>query len=200
MNRLMIYALWLGLAAMPALSAYAQIPALSQKEQLQYAVDPALSKVNARVGFFGIASKTARFPKASGRIVLNPKRLDTVQLDVDLDATVLEAGDSVTLSRLKGPDFFDVGQHPVVRFTGRAMNMTGPVTAQVTGDLTAKGVTRPVTLAVVFAKPPVQATGKEPIQLTAQTTIDRTDFGMNAYRLIVAKNVTITINARMIPI
>jgi polyisoprenoid-binding protein YceI len=192
-------AIWLSLSLLPALSASAQVALPSSKDQLQFTLDPVLSKVHARVGFLGLASKTARFPKVSGRIVLNPKRLDTIQLNVDLDATALEAGDSVTLSRLKGPDFFDVEHYPGVHFVGRAMTMTGPVTAQISGELTAKGVTRPVTLAVGFAKPPASATGQEPIQLTAQTKIDRTEFGMNAYRFIVAKTVTITINAQMVP-
>lgn len=189
----------LSFAALFSLTASAQVPLPAANDPLQFTLDPTLSKVHARVGFFGLASKTARFPKVSGRIVLNPKRLDTIQLNVDLDATALEAGDSVTLGRLRGPDFFDVERHPTVRFVGREMAMTGPVTARISGNLTAKGVTRPVVLAVSFTKPPASATGREPIQLAAQTKIDRTEFGMNAYRFIVAKTVTITINAQMVP-
>lgn len=190
-------ALTLGL--IPTLSASAQAPLPSTRGQLQYTLDPVLSKVHARVGFLGLASKTARFPKVSGRIVLSPKQLDTIQLNVDLDATALAAGDTITLARLKGPDFLDVERHPTVRFVGRTMAMTGPVTAQINGDLTAKGITRPVVLAVTFRKPPASATGGEPIQLTAQAKIDRTEFGMKAHRFIVAKTVTITINAQMVP-
>jgi polyisoprenoid-binding protein YceI len=189
----------LSLCVIPTLSASAQAPLPSTGGQLLYSLDPVLSKVNARVGFLGLASKTARFPKVSGKIVLRPKRLDTIQLNVDLDATALAAGDTITLARLKGPDFFDVERHPTVRFVGRTMAMTGPVTAQINGDLTAKGITRPVVLAVSFCKPPASATGEEPIQLTAQAKIDRTEFGMKAYRFIVAKTVTITINAQMVP-
>lgn len=189
----------LSLCVIPTLSASAQAPLPSTVGQLLYSLDPVLSKVHARVGFLGLASKTARFPKASGKIVLSPKRLDTIQLNVDLDATALAAGDTITLARLKGPDFFDVERHPTVRFVGRTMAMTGPVTAQINGDLTAKGITRPVVLAVSFRKPPASATGEEPIQLTAQAKIDRTEFGMKAYHFIVAKAVTITINAQMVP-
>lgn len=192
-------ATWLWLALLPGLSASAQTPVNSAAGPLQFTLDPALSKVAARVGFLGLASKTARFPKVSGKIVLTPRRLDTIQLNVDLDASALEAGDAVTLARLKGPDFFDVTRHPTVRFIGRDMVMTGPVTARISGDLTAKGITRPVVLAVSFRKPPASATGRDPIQLTAQARIDRTEYGMKAYRFIVAKTVTITINAQMVP-
>lgn len=171
----------------------------AQPQVLRYRIDARQSDVHARVGFFGIASKTARFPAISGGIELDPTHLDSVRLDVTLDATALEAGDAVTLKRLKGPDFFDVDHHPQVRFVGRAMTMTGPVTAVVSGDLTARGVTRPTTLNVSFTQPPAKATGREAIRLSGQAKIDRTAFGMTAYRLIVAKNVTISIDTQMVP-
>jgi len=165
----------------------------------RYQLDGPSSQVSAKVAFFGLASKTARFPQMSGRIALSPERLDTIDLDVELDARALTAGDKVTLGRLRGKDFFDVERHPSVRFSGRKMQMTGPVTATVAGEVTARGVTRPATLAVTFRDPPAQANGRDPVQLTAQTTIDRRDFGMTAYSAIVGKKVTITIRARMVP-
>ena len=77
--------------------------------------------------------------------------------------------------------------------------MTGPVTATVAGQITVRGITRPETLLVTFRSPPARATGREPIELSARTVIDRRAFGMTAYSAIVAKKVTITINARMMP-
>lgn len=165
----------------------------------RYQLDGPGSQVSAKVAFFGLASKTARFPQMSGRIALSPERLDTIDLDVELDARALTAGDKVTLARLRGKDFFDVERHPTVRFSGRKMQMTGPVTATVAGEVTARGVTRPATLAVTFRDPPAQANGRDPVQLTAQTTIDRREFGMTAYSAIVGRKVTITIRARMVP-
>lgn len=185
-----------------ALALAASILALggnTPPQKLRYRIDAQHSDVHARVSFFGIASKTARFPAISGGIDLDPAHLESVKLDVTLDATALEAGDSVTLKRLKGPDFFDVEHHPQVRFVGRSMTMTGPVTAVVSGDLTAKGVTRPTTLAVSFTAPPAKANGREAIRLSGRAKIDRTAFGMTAYRLIVAKNVTISIDTQMVP-
>lgn len=164
-----------------------------------YHLDEAQSRVNARVAFFGLASKTAHFPKMDGSISLQPEKLDAINLKVVLDARALTAGDSVTLARLKGKNFFDVERYPIVSFTGQRMTMTGPVTARVDGELTARGVSRPVVVQVVFAQPPARATGREPVALTARTVINRRDFGMTAYSLIVGKKVTITIDARMTP-
>ena len=171
----------------------------AQPQKLRYRIDVQHSDVHARVGFFGIASKTARFPAITGGIELDPAHLESVKLDVMLDATALEAGDQVTLKRLKGPDFFDVEHHPQVRFVGRSMTMSGPVTAVVSGDLTVRGVTRPTILNVSFTAPPAKAIGREAIRLSGRAKIDRTEFGMTAYRLIVAKSVTISIDTQMVP-
>lgn len=164
-----------------------------------YHLDQQQSEVAARVAFLGLASKTAHFPRMSGSITLQPARLDAIDLDVDLDARALTAGDSVTLGRLKSKDFFDVAHYPSVRFAGKRMTMTGPVTARVDGEITARGVTRPAVLDVAFREPPSRATGREAVRLSARTSINRRDFGMTAYSLIVGKTVTITINAVMVP-
>ncbi len=165
----------------------------------RYALEEAGSDVRAKVSFLGLASKTAQFPRISGRIVLTPDALEAIDLDVTVDARALVSSDATTTGRLKGPKFFDVENHPTVRFAGRRMVMTGAQTATVAGEITARGVTRPAQLAVSFTQPPAHATGREPITLTARTTIDRREFGMKSYGMIVGRKVTITITARMVP-
>lgn len=166
---------------------------------LRYQLDGTHSQVAAKVGVMGLASKTARFPKMTGGISLTPERLETIALDVSLDARALIATDDATTKQLRGPKFFDVERHPTVRFAGQRMTMTGATSARVDGTITARGVTRPARLSVTFAQPPAQATGREPIALTASGTIDRLEFGMTSYSLFVGKKVTITIKARMVP-
>ena len=165
----------------------------------RYQIDPARSLVSAKVGFFGIASKTAQFPRMTGQIALSPQRLDTIDLDVELDARRLQAGDSVTLGRLKGRDFFDVERHPTVRFAGRNMTMTGATTATVAGEVTARGVTRPAILSVTFRDPPAKVSGRDAVEFSARTVIDRREFGMTTYSAVVGRKVAITIQARMVP-
>ena len=77
--------------------------------------------------------------------------------------------------------------------------MTGALTARIDGQITARGVTRPAVLAVTFRDPPARATGRDPVELTATTTINRRDFGMTAYSMVVGKKVAITIRARLVP-
>lgn len=181
------------------LAALAPLLLGAAQPSYRYQIDTTRSMVSAKVGFMGIASKTARFPQMNGRIALSPERLDTIDLDVEIDARRLTAGDQVTLNRLRGKDFFDVERYPTVRFAGQRMQMTGPTTATVAGEVTARGVTRPAVLAVTFRDPPARVTGRDPVELSARTVIDRREFGMTAYSAIVGKKVTITIQARMTP-
>jgi len=180
---------------MPLLALAATVPAPGHR----YWLDGSHSSVSARVSYMGLGSKTARFPQMRGFIRLNPAHLDTIELDVELDAAALDAGGKTDTNYLRGKDFFWVQQYPSVRFTGHRMTMTGEVTGNVDGEITARGVTRPATLTVTFQAPPARATGRDPIQLSAQTRINRRDFGMTAYSMVVGKTVTITIDARLMP-
>jgi polyisoprenoid-binding protein YceI len=173
-------------------------PALADSLQ-RFTLDNSQSAVTARVAFFGIASKSAEFPEVSGSIRLNPDQLATIDLIVTMNAKALKAGDSVTLGRLRGPNFFDVDHHPTIRFVGQTMRMTGARSAEVDGELTARGVARREVLRVVFDRDRSAITGNAPITITGTMTINRRDYGMTAYSLIVGNRVTITIRARMVP-
>lgn len=165
----------------------------------RYQLDGSASVVSARVSFLGLGHKTARFPAMRGSIKITPDRLDAIDLDVELDARAMTAGGKTDTEYLKGKAFFDVANHSTVRFSGRRMAMTGPLTARVDGQISARGVTRPAVLAVTFRDPPAKANGREPIHLTATTTINRKDFGMTSYSMIIGKKVAITIQARLVP-
>src|SRR3546814_17837048 len=120
--------------------------------------------------------------------------MDRIDLNVAIDARQLTASDTLTTRRLKGRHFFDVDHHPIVRFAGHALAMTGATTGNVTGELTARGVTKTVVLAVTFSIPPAHATGRDAIALTGTTTLKRRDFRMPAYSFLFAPNVTLTHN------
>lgn len=181
------------LAAIPLLSIAAATPAY------RYQIDSRTSQIDAKVTILGFAKKSAQFPKMTGGIVMSPSQLGSLRLEVAVDARALATRDPKVGTQLRGPDFLDVARHPTVSFTGQHMTMTGPNTAQISGELTARGTTRPTVMNVTFAVPPAQATGRDPVQITAQTTIDRRQFGMNSYGGVVGKDVTITIKARMVP-
>jgi polyisoprenoid-binding protein YceI len=147
----------------------------------------------------GIGNRKALFPAVRGTVALTPDAMDRINLDVMIDATQLRADDSLTTNRLKGDAFFNVAKYPTVRFQGTDLSMATQTSGIVRGNLTARGVTRPVTLNVSFSAPPSTTSLKEPIRLTGVTTINRKDFGMTAYSLIVGKKVTISIRTKLVP-
>lgn len=165
----------------------------------RYRLDPANSDVTAKVAFFGLASKTARFPGMSGSVRLDPESRTVSRIDVVIDANRLEAPDKVTLRRLRSEKFFWVEKYPEVRFSGDAIEMTDALNGKVAGNLTARGVTKPAVLTVTFDIPPETAGTKQPIRIQGETTIDRRDYGMKSYRLIVGTKVHIRIKAVMRP-
>jgi polyisoprenoid-binding protein YceI len=165
----------------------------------RFTLDPGSSSVDAKVAFMGVGNRKAHFPAMRGKVVLSPAQMNQIDLDVSIDATQLKSDDSVTTGRLKGKDFFYVDKYPTVRFEGTQLTMASSTSGIVRGELTARGVTRPVTLNVAFSSPPASTSGKDALRLTGTTTINRKDFGMTAYSLVVGKKVTITINSRLLP-
>ena len=170
----------------------------AQGDQRHYVVDGTNSSVDARVRFLGFGHKTARFPNMSGSLTLSLANYEAVDMTVDVDARTLTTGDSET-NRLRGPQFFDVAHHPTVRFTAQRLVLTGERTATVTGQITAKGITRPGTIILTFSQAPFETTGSEVLGVIGTTTIDRRQFGMSAFPLVVGNQVQITIRARMVP-
>lgn len=165
---------------------------------LRYTLDGSASNVSAKVPFFGLASKTARFPRMEGAVTIVPGAPERAVIDVTFDATAIEAPDDVTLDRLRGDKFFWVEKYPRVRFVGRSLKLSSPTRGTVEGELTARGVTRPQTLSVTFDGDPLALAGK-PVSFTGTTTIDRRQYGMKSYQLIVGNKVDITLKARMVP-
>ncbi len=164
---------------------------------LNYSLDAGASSVTARVAFFGLSSKTARFPRMDGDVTIVPGAPERAVIDVTFDASAIEAPDETTLRRLRGERFFWVERYPKIRFVGRSLNLTSATRGTVTGDLTARGVTRTETLAVTFESDPSTASGA--VTFTGEMEIDRRDYGMRSYQLIVGNTVKIQLRARMVP-
>lgn len=170
----------------------------AQSGALSYRLDSSASNVSARVPFLGLASKTARFPRMEGAVTIVPGAPERAVIDVTFDARAIEAPDETTLNRLRGEKFFWVERYPTIRFVGRSLRMTSSTRGTVTGELTARGVTHSETLDVTFASDPAQAQGRS-IRFTGAMEIDRRDYGMRSYQVVVGNKVDIELTARMVP-
>ncbi|MEL7444314.1 MAG: YceI family protein [Pseudomonadota bacterium] len=166
---------------------------------LTFALDSSASSVSAKVPFLGLGSKTAKFPKMNGTVSIVPDAPQRARINVTFDARQLEAPDSTTLSRLRGEKFFWVEKYPTIRFVGNSLKMKNAKTGTVRGKLTARGVTRDETLEVTFDQAPTTAPAGTAVAFTGDMTIDRRQYGMKSYQLIVGNKVKISLRARMVP-
>lgn len=99
---------------------------------------------------------------------------------------------------LMGADFFDVARYPEIRFATTKVEKTGEKTAKITGDLTIKGVTKPVTLDTELNFMGPHPYFKKPaLGFHARTTIKRSDFKVDSGIPFVSDEIEITINTEM---
>jgi polyisoprenoid-binding protein YceI len=82
-------------------------------------------------------------------------------------------------NHLKSPDFFDAANNPTITFKSTKVAKAGADKLKVTGDLTMKGTTKPVTFDVTYSKPITGMKGELRRAFNATTTINRKDFGLN---------------------
>ena len=101
-------------------------------------------------------------------------------------------------------DFFDVENYPTVTFTSNDVTLNDDATATVNGDLTIRGVTKPVTATGTWQAPSADAFGNTRAHLQLDTTIDRTEFGLNwnmplpAGGNALANDVTLTVDIALV--
>jgi polyisoprenoid-binding protein YceI len=139
-----------------------------------WSIDPAHSSVEFRIKHLGLATVTGRAPVVSGAIEGGEQ--PSVQGVVDVSS--MTTFDDTRDGHLRSPDFFDVARYPELRFASTSVSLEGDVLA-VEGELTIKGVTRPVFLRGMLAGTGSDPWGNERVGLEVETTIDRTEWGLD---------------------
>lgn len=90
----------------------------------------------------------------------------------------IDVKDENLVAHLQSPEFFDVERHPELRFVSNSIERSGD-DVTVRGDITIRGTTRPVALTGAIAGPFTDAFERERLNLKLETTVDRTEFGLN---------------------
>lgn len=117
-----------------------------------FSLDPSHATLIFSVGHLGFSNFTANFDTFEGTLTLDPAAPQDAALSVTINVSSLDLPTPPLgfKEELLGPNFFDVDRFPQITFDSTAVTLTGERTADVTGDLTLRGVTRPMTLAVTF--------------------------------------------------
>jgi polyisoprenoid-binding protein YceI len=142
-----------------------------------YEIDGAHTSVEFVGRHLMITKVRGRFSDVRGRITV-AEEPESSHVEVEIGAASLSSGNDDRDNHLKSADFFDVEQFPTISFRSTAVKARGDNTWEVDGDLTVRGVTRPVTLQVDFDGADVSPLGDERIGLSAATDINREDFGL----------------------
>ena len=166
-------------------------PALSAPET--YAVDGTHTFPRFSYSHFGYSTQLSRFNKTTGTVVLD-KAARTGAVDIVIDTKSVDTGYATFDEHIQGEDFLDTARYPTATFKSTKVVFDGDKPAKVEGNLTLKGVTRPVTLTVTdFKSAPHPMLKKDAIGANAWTVVKRSEFNAGKYAPNVGDDVRIDI-------
>jgi polyisoprenoid-binding protein YceI len=152
-----------------------------------------------------ISHVRGQFSNVTGTLELNDKDVSKSSVEVEIDASTVYTRNEKRDGHLKSPDFFDVGKYPKMTFVSTKVKKAGKGKLAVTGNLTIRGVTKPVTLAVEGPTPEMKSPWGSVVRgFTATTTINRKAFGLTWNKaletggVVVGDEVEITIDLEVI--
>jgi polyisoprenoid-binding protein YceI len=140
-----------------------------------YDVDPAHSSVSFDVRHMGIATVRGRFRTFEGRIDASA---ETPLLEGAVEVDSIDTGEENRDGHLKSPEFFDVAQHPQISFRSTAGEPAADGKVRLTGEITIKGISKPLELTGTIAENGQDPWGNERVGLDLEATIDRRDFDL----------------------
>ena len=141
----------------------------------------------------GFSHQMSRFNTTTGKIVFD-KAAKTGEVDITIDTTTVDTGSNLFNEHIQAEDFLDTAKYPTATFKSTKVIFKGDKPAKIEGNLTLKGVTKPVTLTVThFQAMPHPMNKKDAIGANAFTTVKRTEFNMGKYAPHVGDEVRIDI-------
>lgn len=175
-------------------------------EPVTLAIDPSHSAASFSVRHMMVSNVKGNFSNVAGSAVWDPKNLAASKLDATIDVTSVDTRDAKRDGHLKSPDFFDAAKFPQMKFQSTKFERRGGA-LEIAGDLTIRGVTKPVVLTVVSGptEPVKDPWGNLRVGASATTKINRKDFGivwnnnLDGGGVLVGDDVEITLDVELLP-
>ena len=146
---------------------------------MSWQIDTAHSEIQFKVRHMMVSWAKGSFEKFGGTIELDEENPENTKVDIQIETASINTRQPDRDAHLRSPDFFDAPTYPYITFKSTKVERTGPNTAKMTGDLTVRGITKPVTLDVSY-----EGQHKSPFGpfiaagFNAETTISRKEFGL----------------------
>lgn len=174
-----------------ALAAAIATPALAAPEV--FVIDNSHTFPRFSYNHLGYSTQLSRFNKTTGTVTLDAAK-GTGTVDVVIDMTSVDTGSALFNEHIQGPDFLDTAQYPTATFKSTGVKFEGDKPVTIDGDLTIKGITRPVSLNVTaYQRMPHPMVKKDAIGADATTVIKRSDFNAGKHAPFVGDEVTLSI-------
>ena len=159
-----------------------------------YKLDPGHTNVLASWNHFGYSNPSINFGQVDGTLVYDADQISASSVQVTLPLTGLSALADQFYDHLTSDKWFDAAKYPAATFKSTRVEAAGEGKLKVTGDLTIKGITKPVVLDVTLNKAGEHPMKKVPaIGFDATATVKRSDFGVGAYAPMVSDEVALKI-------
>ena len=181
-------------AAAPARAQAVSDPA--KAEAGTYAIEPEHTRLRFDVSHFGFTKYDGEFRRVTGSLTLDPAKPDASKVDITVATDSVAVPNAKLKEELDGAQWLDAAKYPEITFRSTKVVPTGADTADVTGDFTLHGVTKPLVLHVKF-----NAAGNNPVNkrytagFEAKGQIKRTDFGVKTYAPMIGDLVDVDIDA-----
>jgi polyisoprenoid-binding protein YceI len=170
---------------------------------MSWQLDPMHTQVEFTVKHFGMMSVRGHFNEVKATGTIDPDNPAASSVEVTIDVASLNTNNARRDADLRGSYFLELDKYPTITFRSTTIEPLGQDRYAMTGDLTIKGTTRPVTLRVVRYGELNDATMGHRIAYGAEGEIDRTDYGMafdmlGDGRIIVGHEIKITIEGEIV--
>ncbi len=135
--------------------------------------------IQFKIKHLGFSWLLGRFNTFQGEFIVDKDKIDNSSVAVNIDVASIDSNHAERDKHLRGADFFDVEKFPKATFTSTRVEQTGPLTAKIHGNLTLKGVTKPVVLNTTYVGGGDDPWGGHRQGFEATTEITLKDFGID---------------------
>ena len=158
-----------------------------------YEIEPGHTFARFGYSHLGYSTQVSRFNKTSGTFTID-RAAGTGSADITIDTTSVDTGSTLFDKHIQAEDYLDTAKYPKATFKASKAVFKGDTPVSLEGELTLKGVTKPVTLAIShFFCMPHPMLKKDACGADATAQIKRTDFNMGKNAPYVGDDVTLTI-------